>query len=754
MANLFFLPYRPAYDNSGGLVVPGAQILFTATGTNTKKNVYSDSGLTTPRSNPVVADAVGKLPGPLYLDPAITYRVRIYSRTATAGVSAPLEEYDPYVPGVFADAAALEPVADAAAASAVAASNSAGAASDSADDADASATAAESSATAAAGSAATAAAAQLIIQAALAAGGGVTLAQLQASGMFLKPEWFGAVGDGVTSDAAAFTAMNALGATLGFLHIELTGGKTYIAGDQVGGGGFYRAKVDCISAISLRSLIVRGNGATIKVKPGLKYGAFDPVTGLAAAAWSSSNANIAQAPQGIHAELCAFVDVRNVVLDGNASTLVIGNDTSANSCEALHMGYQLIDCKQVVFRNVKPINWAEDCGRTANPTGTELDTDRPQMFVNCVHDNAGRNSAMIGGGVHVIYDNCTFTHPGSAFTRNNGTGVKGTSPRAAFDVEAEAVIIRNVRFRNCFFGMGPDGQSSVVGSGGGDTKDVLFEDCTLVGRHWLTVEGLRFVRCKFYGWFQDLYDAVQDEGKLPRFEDCQFYDTTIGDTPLQSPTAMKFIAGAPVGVALRGCKFYQTRFKIALDDFDHRDTTVYVSLNTLNFAAGTSIMTLGTSAALGDNLKIIDQLTGNYPVPPFFINVGTARLKNSLLTSATPNIQWIANDTTGFAGAFDNMNGTQLGTNRVTVDAAYTVKPRRDKRNQVWDVAMAANRLVTLGTVGVVDGDMFKFTRTAAATGASTLNIGGLKTLAAGQWCEVVYSSTLAAWTLGAFGSL
>jgi hypothetical protein len=124
MANLFYLPFRPVYDNAG-VSVPGAKAYFTLTGTNTITPVYSNSGLSTPRTNPVVANGVGKFPT-IYLDPAVNYRVRIYDADATVGVSTPLEEFDPYVPGLFADADALEPVADAAAASATAAAASAG----------------------------------------------------------------------------------------------------------------------------------------------------------------------------------------------------------------------------------------------------------------------------------------------------------------------------------------------------------------------------------------------------------------------------------------------------------------------------------------------------------------------------------------------------------------------------------------------------------------------------------------------------
>ena len=105
-ADQFFMPFRPAYDVNG-LTIPGAQIYFTVTGTNTKAPVYSDIALSVPLENPVEADAIGKLP-PIYMDSGVSYRVRIYTPLATPGVSVPVEEYDPYVPGAQQDVAGLE----------------------------------------------------------------------------------------------------------------------------------------------------------------------------------------------------------------------------------------------------------------------------------------------------------------------------------------------------------------------------------------------------------------------------------------------------------------------------------------------------------------------------------------------------------------------------------------------------------------------------------------------------------------------
>jgi hypothetical protein len=122
MANIFYMPFRPVYD-SAGVSVPGAKAYFTVSPGNVPSAPYSDEALTTPRTNPVIANGVGKFPL-TYLDPAVTYRVRIYDRDAEVGVDTPLEEFPEYTPSLL-DAGALDAVADAAAESAVAAAASA-----------------------------------------------------------------------------------------------------------------------------------------------------------------------------------------------------------------------------------------------------------------------------------------------------------------------------------------------------------------------------------------------------------------------------------------------------------------------------------------------------------------------------------------------------------------------------------------------------------------------------------------------------
>lgn len=104
----FFLPFRPAID-ANGLTISGAELYFYATGTTTPQAVYSDEGLTTPLTNPVVANAAGRWPV-IYLDESLAYRVVLKDAD---GVT--LDDADPY-DGSIADSlsASLQAIADSA----------------------------------------------------------------------------------------------------------------------------------------------------------------------------------------------------------------------------------------------------------------------------------------------------------------------------------------------------------------------------------------------------------------------------------------------------------------------------------------------------------------------------------------------------------------------------------------------------------------------------------------------------------------
>lgn len=92
-AQLFYMPFLPV-PTQRGLPAGGARAFFYVSGTTTLAPVYSDAALTTALPNPVVADALGRLPD-IYLSDALVYRVRVLdAKGAQIGA-----DVDPYYAG-------------------------------------------------------------------------------------------------------------------------------------------------------------------------------------------------------------------------------------------------------------------------------------------------------------------------------------------------------------------------------------------------------------------------------------------------------------------------------------------------------------------------------------------------------------------------------------------------------------------------------------------------------------------------------
>ena len=89
MAGSIFVRPKVAPINAGGVPYSGAKYTFYLTGTSTPASVYTDSALTTPHSNPVVADANGVF-APIWLDGSVSYRARL-----TTSSDVLIEDVDP-----------------------------------------------------------------------------------------------------------------------------------------------------------------------------------------------------------------------------------------------------------------------------------------------------------------------------------------------------------------------------------------------------------------------------------------------------------------------------------------------------------------------------------------------------------------------------------------------------------------------------------------------------------------------------------
>jgi hypothetical protein len=108
-----FTPYYQAIDGNGNPYA-AARMYFFLTGTLTPKTTYSDAGLTTPNTHPVVADANGRF-GPIYLATDANYKVILNDSSDTpvpGGTFDPLQTIDPGLVDIHGLTALTAPATD------------------------------------------------------------------------------------------------------------------------------------------------------------------------------------------------------------------------------------------------------------------------------------------------------------------------------------------------------------------------------------------------------------------------------------------------------------------------------------------------------------------------------------------------------------------------------------------------------------------------------------------------------------------
>lgn len=71
----FVLPFQTVID-AAGVPLPEAQLEFWYSGTSLHATTYADADLTTPNTNPVIANLAGRF-GNIFLNPAVAYKVRL-----------------------------------------------------------------------------------------------------------------------------------------------------------------------------------------------------------------------------------------------------------------------------------------------------------------------------------------------------------------------------------------------------------------------------------------------------------------------------------------------------------------------------------------------------------------------------------------------------------------------------------------------------------------------------------------------------
>jgi hypothetical protein len=500
-----------------------------------------------------------------------------------------------------------------------------------------------------------------------------------------------------------------------YYRLELRRGATYLIGKQIfPGTTYWRDPETAIGCSGFSSVIIRGNGATLKTNGGMYYGSFNPATGLATNDAVSTLSHQARIPVSVNLSNNSHVHVENLFIDGNSGAQTLGGQTQTPYTEAGQHGLSLAGNLRATVINVHVTNILED-GILNNQTAmAEGDTPRPHTFINCSSRFAGRCSLSIEGGIGYSFYNCKFSDAGNAPVA--GGGFLSTGPATNLDIESETGVIRDVAFYDCEFLQGPHGQTCYT-QGSGDSKNTLFFNCILAGTLWPDRPQIKFRDCKIYGYFSAVYDAIAAGGPLEdalTFDGCFISDAAYLSTPAQmtTPGVSIFNAGAN-GMNFRNCKFDVNYTKLSFGSANISDVTCTIRTNTTYISSASNIVSLGSGNV--NNLQIIDAIATNPPTS-YLVGwtVGGATIRNSEIVSATPRIRWKA--TTGYAGKFDNTLEAQPGIDFFTGSTALDVSLSREV--QALDTTIVANKTVTLPAPVAGLTRRYRIMRTPNGTGA------------------------------------
>lgn len=340
------------------------------------------------------------------------------------------------------------------------------------------------------------------------------------------PEDFDAAGDGTTNDHLALGALAAAVNDAGGGVIDFTPGATYLVGLQLPGNlapwGYYLTPppllefVDCAERI-----VIRGNGAKIKCKSGLKYGTFNPVTGLALNPTLPFNdvSKIATPYLWmLKFENCTGgIEVDGLELDGNIENQIIGYGYDNQGTQIMMTGIGVYgDHGPIRITNVKTHHHGLD-GWLLDGPDAELPTEGG-IFDNVVSRNNGRQGLSLVGGGDYVFNNCKFTDTGYDL----GT-LTYSPPGAGVDIEAEGgKKIRRVVFKDCLFA-----ENIGVGllAAEGDSAHVTTIRGTVSGDHswtlWPFKPYYRFIDVEIVGVMVNVYNGTAgDPNSAVTFENC------------------------------------------------------------------------------------------------------------------------------------------------------------------------------------------------------------------------------------------
>ncbi|MEZ5652450.1 MAG: hypothetical protein R3E87_18075 [Burkholderiaceae bacterium] len=340
----------------------------------------------------------------------------------------------------------------------------------------------------------------------------------------------GARGDGIADDTDAFQSASARINEAGGGTILIPPGR-YRVGRQtlsgaIGQGASWRPEpiirlAGCSRPVLVLGLGKHGTRPELCAADGLRFGSFDPISGLPAyPGLPFTNTDYRADAYAGMIELWRNADVRivNLVLDGNASQLELGGlwgdagyqcGASGLLCVANERVQACdLECRDHGLDGVMIANWDGDAAL------------RPHVLERVVSTGNGRQALSWVGCSGLQARHCRFTR--------TGRGRIASAPGAALDIEPENTQMHTGLFEHCEFG---DSVGVAVVSdspaAGSSVTGVTFRHCAIDAGEQIAVlvrnDDFSFEHCRIDGCMA--FNPAADLGvERIRFRDCVIHD--------------------------------------------------------------------------------------------------------------------------------------------------------------------------------------------------------------------------------------
>ncbi|WP_228250317.1 phage tail protein [Acinetobacter nosocomialis] len=394
----------------------------------------------------------------------------------------------------------------------------------------------------------------------------------QVSESYFNVHNFGGIGEGIyhNSDHEAFVKISnaVMASELEAISIHIPDGD-YIVGKQsfVAGQGFSFEHVLSIAFSQMvnKTILLKSDGAKLKLRDGLYFGVFDKNTKEpfqttmpfypGTESWAADGAKVAIAETGY---MVNFENIKSLVfsgkidIDGNQANQIIGGQYGDSGWQLMAYGFRVANIKQLSIENITSHDNLLDGFYIAGYNSlTEPDKVLSDVFGsvrNIVSYHNARQACSFCGGQNISFYDCTFSD-----TATPDMKVR-SMPMSGLDIEAEVSPIRNARFYNL---KSFNNAVTQVVADSGNTKNVHFYSSRFLSpaggvTAWVRKPQFKFFNCYFNGYMEGQYGTNIEEDRT-LYQGCTFTDDPSENANVEATTYLINAHGA--NPKFEDCKF-------------------------------------------------------------------------------------------------------------------------------------------------------------------------------------------------------